>query len=112
MIPLDHGDRSKHIAAEAIPMTKDISKEPENMTPSENPRQKRFVLNNGDGEIPALGFGTLVSDSNETRNATRAAVEVGFRHLDVPSGTATKKRLAQRSKSCSPTERSGVRTCL
>ena len=82
MIPLEHGDRSKHVAAEAIPMTKDISKEPENMTPSENPRQKRFVLNNGDGEIPALGFGTLVSDSRETRNATRAAVEVGFRHLD------------------------------
>jgi len=82
MIPLDHGDRSKHIAAEAIPMTKNISKEPENMTLSENPSQKRFVLNNGDGEIPALGFGTLVSDSRETRNATRAAVEVGFRHLD------------------------------
>jgi len=52
------------------------------MTPSENPSQKRFVLNNGDGEIPALGFGTLVSDSRETRNATTAAIEVGFRHLD------------------------------
>ena len=82
MTQLDHGDTPEHIAAEAIPMTKDISKEPVSMTPSENPSQKRFVLNNGDGEIPALGFGTLVSDSRETRNATTAAIEVGFRHLD------------------------------
>jgi diketogulonate reductase-like aldo/keto reductase len=52
------------------------------MTSSENLRQHRFVLNNGDGEIPALGFGTLVSDRRQTRNATKAAVEVGFRHLD------------------------------
>jgi diketogulonate reductase-like aldo/keto reductase len=53
------------------------------MTTSENPSQRRFLLNNGDGEMPALGFGTLVSDSRETRNAVRAAVEVGFRHLDA-----------------------------
>jgi diketogulonate reductase-like aldo/keto reductase len=52
------------------------------MTSSENLSQHRFVLNNGDGEIPALGFGTLVSDRRETRNATKTAVEVGFRHLD------------------------------
>ena len=52
------------------------------MTSIENLRQHRFVLNNSDGEIPALGFGTLVSDRRETRNATKAAVEVGFRHLD------------------------------
>ena len=52
------------------------------MTPQEDPRQRRFVLNNGSGEIPALGFGTLVSDRTETRNATKTAVEDGFRHLD------------------------------
>ncbi len=45
-------------------------------------RQRRLTLNNGAGAIPALGFGTLVSDSAETRNATKAAVEAGFRHLD------------------------------
>ena len=43
--------------------------------------QHGMALNNGD-EIPALGFGTLVSDSTQTRRATKAAVEVGFRHLD------------------------------
>ena len=48
----------------------------------EDPKQYRYDLNNGDGEMPALGFGTLVSDSRQTRNATIAAVEVGFRHLD------------------------------
>jgi diketogulonate reductase-like aldo/keto reductase len=53
------------------------------MTTSEYPSQRRYLLNNGDGEMPALGFGTLVSDSRETRNAVRAAVEVGFRHLDA-----------------------------
>jgi diketogulonate reductase-like aldo/keto reductase len=52
------------------------------MASSENLHQRRFALNNGDGEIPALGFGTLVSDRTETRNATKTAVEVGFRHLD------------------------------
>jgi diketogulonate reductase-like aldo/keto reductase len=52
------------------------------MTSIENPCQHGFVLNNGDGVMPALGFGTLVSNRDETRNATRAAVEVGFRHLD------------------------------
>ncbi len=32
--------------------------------------------------MPALGFGTLIPDAVETRNATRTALEAGFRHLD------------------------------
>ena len=52
------------------------------MTSIYDPRQHRFLLNHGGGAIPALGFGTLVSDSTETRSATKAAVEAGFRHLD------------------------------
>jgi diketogulonate reductase-like aldo/keto reductase len=52
------------------------------MAQQQDPRQHRFALNNGSGEIPALGFGTLVSDRNKTRDATRIAVEHGFRHLD------------------------------
>jgi diketogulonate reductase-like aldo/keto reductase len=52
------------------------------MTSNQDPRQRRCALKNGSGEIPALGFGTLVSDSNETRSATTAAIEIGFRHLD------------------------------
>ena len=45
--------------------------------------QHGFILNNGSGEIPALGFGTSLSDRGETRNAVKTAVEVGFRHLDA-----------------------------
>jgi len=44
---------------------------------------QRFALNNGTGEIPALGFGTSLSDNTKTRDAVKTAVEVGFRHLDA-----------------------------
>jgi aldehyde reductase len=39
-------------------------------------------LNNGNGRMPALGFGTLIPDAAETITATRDALEVGFRHFD------------------------------
>ncbi|WP_156748558.1 aldo/keto reductase [Mycobacterium sp. E3198] len=45
--------------------------------------QHRFALNDGSGEIPALGFGTSLSDNTKTRDAVRAAVRAGFRHLDA-----------------------------
>ena len=32
--------------------------------------------------MPSLGFGTLIADATETRNATKTALDVGFRHLD------------------------------
>jgi len=53
------------------------------MAPNENLSQCRLALNNGSGEIPALGFGTSLSDRTQTRNAVKAAVKVGFRHLDA-----------------------------
>src|ERR1700753_898577 len=53
------------------------------MEPTRSLSQHRFVLNNGGGEIPALGFGTSLSDNTKTRHAVQAAVEVGFRHLDA-----------------------------
>ena len=53
------------------------------MASNENLNQHRFVLNNGSGEIPALGFGTSLSDNKKTRDAVKTAVEVGFRHLDA-----------------------------
>lgn len=45
-------------------------------------RLKRWPLNNGSGQIPALGFGTLIPDMAETITATRNALEAGFRHFD------------------------------
>ena len=53
------------------------------MITGESLSQHQFVLNNGSGEIPALGFGTSLSDNTKTQNAVKAAVEVGFRHLDA-----------------------------
>jgi diketogulonate reductase-like aldo/keto reductase len=53
------------------------------MAPNEDLRQHRFALNNGTGEIPALGFGTSLSDRTKTHSAVKTAVEVGFRHLDA-----------------------------
>ena len=53
------------------------------MVSTENLTRQRFVLNNGSGEIPALGFGTSLSDNRKTRDAVKTAVEVGFRHLDA-----------------------------
>lgn len=45
-------------------------------------RLKRLSLNSGSGHMPALGFGTLISDAAETITATRDALEAGFRHFD------------------------------
>ncbi len=52
------------------------------MTESSDIRLKRMPLNNGSGDIPALGFGTLIPDAAETITATRDALEAGFRHFD------------------------------
>lgn len=45
-------------------------------------RYKRISLVHGSGEIPAVGFGTLIPDPSATKQAVQAALEVGFRHLD------------------------------
>ena len=45
---------------------------------NENLNQHGFALNNGTGEIPALGFGTSLSDNKKTRDAVKTAVKVGF----------------------------------
>jgi diketogulonate reductase-like aldo/keto reductase len=42
----------------------------------------KIPLNHGNGEIPALGCGTLIPDKAETRKATQDALEAGFRHFD------------------------------
>ena len=45
-------------------------------------RYARIPLARGSGAIPAVGFGTLIPDPLATLQATRTALEVGFRHLD------------------------------
>jgi alcohol dehydrogenase (NADP+) len=43
---------------------------------------KKLPLNNGSGQMPSLGFGTLIPDAATTITATRNALDAGFRHFD------------------------------
>ena len=52
------------------------------MKTSDTLRHTRIHTTHGSGEIPAVGFGTLIPDPLTTKQATRAALEAGFRHLD------------------------------
>ncbi|PAY04802.1 dehydrogenase [Bradyrhizobium sp. UFLA03-84] len=52
------------------------------MTMSRTLRDTRLPLNHGAGAMPAVGFGTLIPDPLATRQATRTALEAGFRLLD------------------------------
>jgi diketogulonate reductase-like aldo/keto reductase len=45
-------------------------------------RNTKIPLNNGSTAIPAVGFGTLIPDPAATKQATRTALEVGFRQFD------------------------------
>ncbi len=51
------------------------------METSDNLRFMEFMLNNGLA-FPALGFGTLIPDPTDTKNAVMAALDVGFRQFD------------------------------
>ena len=52
------------------------------MKQSDNLRYRELPLRGESGAMPALGFGTLIPDPTETKNATVAALKAGFRHLD------------------------------
>jgi alcohol dehydrogenase (NADP+) len=52
------------------------------MKQSDNLKYRKLPLSGESGSLPALGFGTLIPDATETRIATKAALDAGFRHLD------------------------------
>lgn len=52
------------------------------MATADTLRYTKIPLTHGSGAIPAVGFGTLIPDPLATKQATKAALEVGFRHLD------------------------------
>src|ERR1700722_2461973 len=58
-------------------------------------RYTRIPLNNGSGAMPALGFGTLIPDPVATRNATKAALEAGFRVIDTAERYRTEKEVGE-----------------
>jgi alcohol dehydrogenase (NADP+) len=52
------------------------------MIESSDFRNARIPLTHGVGQMPALGFGTLIPDAAVTISATKYALEAGFRHFD------------------------------
>lgn len=58
-------------------------------------RDTRFALNNGPGMMPALGFGTLIPDPVATREATKGALEAGFRLLDTAERYQTEQEVGE-----------------
>ena len=62
---------------------------------SDNFRNRKLPLRGGSGMMPALGFGTLIPDATETKEATRTALEAGFRHLDCSERYRNEKQVGQ-----------------
>jgi diketogulonate reductase-like aldo/keto reductase len=65
------------------------------MVEADNLRYTKMALNNGSGAMPALGFGTLIPDPVATRNATKAALEAGFRLLDTAERYRTEREVGE-----------------
>src|SRR5271167_148337 len=65
------------------------------MIEPDNLRYTKLALSNEAGAIPALGFGTLIPDPIATQNATRAALEAGFRALDTAERYRTEKEVGE-----------------
>jgi alcohol dehydrogenase (NADP+) len=65
------------------------------MTTPSNLRFAKIPLSSGTGAIPALGFGTLIPDPNETRTATTNALKAGFRHLDCAERYRNEKEIGE-----------------
>jgi diketogulonate reductase-like aldo/keto reductase len=64
------------------------------MTTSDALRYTR-IPTRGSGAIPAAGFGTLIPDPVATKQATRTALEVGFRHLDCAERYRNEKAVGE-----------------
>jgi diketogulonate reductase-like aldo/keto reductase len=67
----------------------------ETTTERDSLRYTKIPLKNGTGVIPALGFGTLIPDPIDTKNATKAALEAGFRQLDSSERYRNEKEVGE-----------------
>ena len=52
------------------------------MIDSSDFRFARIPLTHGSGQMPVIGFGTLIPDPAVTRTITGEALEIGYRHFD------------------------------
>jgi diketogulonate reductase-like aldo/keto reductase len=62
---------------------------------SDDLRDTKIPLNGKAGSIPALGFGTLIPNPDDTRSATKKALEVGYRALDTSERYRTEKEVGE-----------------
>src|SRR6266446_8931316 len=67
----------------------------ETTTGRDNLRYTKIPLTDGSGMIPALGFGTLIPDPIDTKNATRVALEAGFRQFDSSERYRNEKEVGE-----------------
>src|ERR1700730_12996906 len=67
----------------------------ETTTERDNLRYTKIPLTDGSGMIPALGFGTLIPDPIDTKNATRVALEAGFRQFDSSARYRNEKEVSE-----------------
>src|SRR5580704_2164690 len=65
------------------------------MPDSPDIRLTRIPLANASGQIPALGFGTLIPDPAVTISATRDALDAGFRHFDCAERYGNEREVGQ-----------------
>ena len=65
------------------------------MPDSADIRLTRIPLKNAAGQIPALGFGTLIPDPALTISATRDALIAGFRHFDCAERYGNEREVGQ-----------------
>ena len=82
------------------------------MAAHDNLRYTKMKLNNGSGAIPALGFGTLIPDPVATKNATKAALEAGFRAIDTAERYRTEREVGEAMQEVFKGGRSSGRTFL
>jgi diketogulonate reductase-like aldo/keto reductase len=58
-------------------------------------RYARIPLTHGPGAIPAVGFGTLIHDPLAAKQASKTALEVGYRHLDCAERYRTEEAVGE-----------------
>jgi alcohol dehydrogenase (NADP+) len=65
------------------------------MSDSSDFRSMRIPLRGGAGQMPVLGFGTLIPDAAGTISATRDAWDAGFRHFDCAERYRNEREVGQ-----------------
>ena len=59
-----------------------------------SPTVPALTLNNG-VQLPALGFGVFQTPADETRDAVRAALDAGYRHIDTAAAYGNEREVGE-----------------